>query len=1420
MREVDAAIIRGRSSSGTGRISRPDHGYDQLFASDSPQLRLAPDEAPTHVNGNIASGGGTNINYGAFSDESDAEAAAGLAAMRAADEQEAAEEEARRRSGSASFLSGSGSQRQSRQRHSSVQDVSSDSDFPVVDMTLLSGDYQGGIHYGDDSPTPYAAAAAMAQPDQYSRLDPRMNSTRSSGRSSEGRESQFSGYESIPTQEEIHPFPSLNVARVDTSGTGGLTEPSPHPRRLSFEDGDEVALAEPYYGRASGSVSPSKDSIQELFFHPDVTRQRPLPPAPSASDPGNRIPNLIPAGTYANYNRTSQYEPSSKPYPSVSQDYQTVLLSPSAVPRSTSLSSTRSAPRLDQPSRAKTDADRAKLLKQQLGGRPGSDYESPVSQSAVTLDLPAIPRKKFNPSKLSIEQYRRCTEPWALSSIVAWIRDLAEDETDLRERSIAEGIVALFTQKVPTMNITEAETLGDRVVAEMFASGALIKEEEWVKFGSGTTSGVLFQLTGIGCYSNKVHNYPGMGRCYAHHCMRTVKKVNLSLPEESEMKSEDWATFYNLKPEDIASHPKKEIERQNVLHEIVTTEVIYMSHLEILRVLYRDSLARFQPPIIQSKRLPGFISEVFGNVDAVKKVNEDYLLAQLKYRQKERGPWIVGFSDIFREWIRKAKSVYIEYATGFPRANFLVRREAERNILFRQFLDQAREDKRSNRLSWDTYLKDPITRLQRYGLLLQTVHKSMQKESEEKMNLQFAIDEIRACTFECNAKVDEMQKKMDLIELGAMIKLRKGMEKEVELNLDHRGREVLIRGDLQRAGGKGFQWVDTHAILFDHYLVLAKTVVTRDSSGGRKSEVYDVSKMPIPMDLIMLESTNDDAVVKSTKLGAVTTTIAPRGTLNSDPRLGRTTSSQSSGGALTQTATSNSLSSKETIGSKGMVTATVLEPSSKEERIMYPFRLKHLGKTEVYTLYAPSAQNRQEWCEAIIEAKTRHAASLFAQNAEPFRLRVLADSAFGYEGVGISNRSILIKGTPLDRAIKETESQYRGQARPGPICRAAVNCATVFNQPYGRLMCAIGTDFGVFISEYHNPRGWFKVSPLDPCNRRSTDITKAVQISHVTQIAVFEEFNLFLLISDKSLIAYHLDTVCPTSGTAVQNNDASTRRAPQKLSGAKDVGFFATGRMKDRALVFYKKKEGMSSTFKVLEPVLSKSNTTRSRFMPSSTRRGQTEFFREYDEFYIPAECYSINLFHSSLAISTSRGVEVLTLDKKQPWTVPSLRSEQLDAQEHLSSIADRIKDLKPLGMFRLGETEFLIVFEECAVYVNKHGDVSRGVVMEFVGRAKSACLYGQYLILFDDTFVEIRNAMNGRMKQVISGKDIKMLDDGGGENATGFNVSEGLGGGVNGLGLQGLGTSQRTVKFSMQHPGFEKSYLVVELIETTDRKE
>lgn len=301
-------------------------------------------------------------------------------------------------------------------------------------------------------------------------------------------------------------------------------------------------------------------------------------------------------------------------------------------------------------------------------------------------------------------------------------------------------------------------------------------------------------------------------------------------------------------------------------------------------------------------------------------------------------------------------------------------------------------------------------------------------------------------------------------------------------------------------------------------------------------------------------------------------------------------------------------------------------------------------------------------------------------------------------------------------------------------------------------------------------------------------------------MAVLEEFNIFLLLADKALIAYHLDTVCPSDKAVNGNSQAdSSRKAPQKLSGSRDVGFFAVGRMKERTLVFYKKKDGVSSIFKVLEPVFLKTTEKKRGIF----KRGATELFRDYDDFYVGTECTGINLFHSSLAVSTDRGFEVLTLDKKQSWGVPDWKAPEVQ------NIATHVEKQTTLGMLRLNDQEFLLCYEKCAVYVNKHGEVCRSVVMNFVAKAKSAALYGPFLILFDNDFVEIRNAQNGRLKQIIAGRDIKCLDDGGGGTLSGGGANTGV---VNGV-PTGLGAASRTVKVVMQHPELERTQIVLELV-------
>lgn len=978
-----------------------------------------------------------------YSSDSDVEATQGLAMMQLAED-----EDARRQSGGdQSRFNGYGSQRASR---GALHADSDSDDYGAVDMSSFGGG-PDNVHltYGGD-PSQLAAGG-----EAHGEIFPNAESSQHSSmrRSRASQSSQMSRGSYDYRSESGRAFPAFNpAARVEVGGTGGLQEPSVVGRRKSYDEGDEYSFTE--------SQLPDRfpDEPPDIFFHQASSSfpSRPLPAVPYPDEPSQS-----PHGD----TQALPPLPGQPPYP-VDPGAYMINAQGQYVPRSTSLVSHSNTPQVPQPLRSKTDAEERRL--KQLRGSAYSSADVTPASASVIVDLPAI-GKRFTPSKLGAPDFKKCDEPWSLMSLLKWLLQVTspEQNTELKEADVKEALVALFTNKVPTMNIADAEGLSDRVVEDMYQATALVTTEEWVRLVPKPISGVIFQLTRSGCYAPTVHNHviPDM-RCYSHLCQRTLKKVNLqAAPKRT---SASWVEYFKLSKEDLEGKDKKLIELQNNLHEIVASEEKYMADLAVLQSLYRDQLARVEPSVINPKKREKFLRTVFGRVDAVKKANEEHLFPQLKYRQQEQGPWIVGFSDIFRQWIRKARTAYMDYATEFPRADYMVRQELSRNIEFRNFVQRAERDPSSDRLSIDNFLKAPTSRIQRYPLLLSVVLKNMKAESPEKTNLQIALEEVRAVVHECDARFAEATRKTDLSDLQQRLVLRPSMQ-DVELQLDHFGRQLIHRGDLQRMGSTRFTWLDCHVLLFDHYLILAKAVAHRTSDGA-KLDRYDVSRFPIPMDLLALESASDPPVQKSSYIKGITSVreAAGRNTPMDPSALGRTTSNQSPAQGNAQHA--NAANSTNTLNP-----VTSLGEVKDSDRILFPFRIKHLGR-ESYTLFALTDQARKEWTSKIIEAKTKHAAALHAQNAEPFRLRVMADSAFVYEGFAGSGKGVTITGTPVDRAIKDVEHRFKDTGRPGPICRARVNCATSFSTPYpGKQMVAVGTDYGVYISELDNPRGWTKV---------------------------------------------------------------------------------------------------------------------------------------------------------------------------------------------------------------------------------------------------------------------------------------------------------------------------------------------------------
>lgn len=391
-----------------------------------------------------------------------------------------------------------------------------------------------------------------------------------------------------------------------------------------------------------------------------------------------------------------------------------------------------------------------------------------------------------------------------------------------------------------------------------------------------------------------------------------------------------------------------------------------------------------------------------------------------------------------------------------------------------------------------------------------------------------------------------------------------------------------------------------------------------------------------------------------------------------------------------------------------------VEPSSPRKEELYPFTLKHAGRPdkaegdEVLTLYAETAASRDAWIAAVRQVKAARYTKIAA--AAPFEVKVHSISA---------NHSSYIPQQP-----PQLDSCQPHDAVSEAVLRAKLpfsimtqpNCATSLAD--GSLL--IGADDGVY-SRLESGR-W---KPL-------------LNLRVVTQIAALTDFGILLVLADRSLLAFAL---------------ADLRAKPQRLSG-REVSFFQVGTTKGRSLVIYKQSKGGNSVFQALEPVL-------------RTSAGKGDFFRPFDQFFVPTECHGLQFLKSTLCVTCTRGFEILSLDAKQPLSIPTADASPSEGTEsvRLTELRRRLAMSRPLGAHRVREGEFLVCYDTIAVTLDKYGALVDGrkadaVPLVWQVRARKAALVrGEYAVACGDEAVEAWHVDKRSLRQVCTGRDLRMLE-------------------------------------------------------------
>ncbi|KAG8961323.1 hypothetical protein FRC03_005538 [Tulasnella sp. 419] len=387
-----------------------------------------------------------------------------------------------------------------------------------------------------------------------------------------------------------------------------------------------------------------------------------------------------------------------------------------------------------------------------------------------------------------------------------------------------------------------------------------------------------------------------------------------------------------------------------------------------------------------------------------------------------------------------------------------------------------------------------------------------------------------------------------------------------------------------------------------------------------------------------------------------------------------------------------------------------------DSRTVWPCSIHHTGRVGgLYQLFAESAAVRAEWKQKLEEAINLR--NIVQESNKVFETRLLSEDTFAMPA-SIANPAY------------SGETPFTGK----------VTCSVPFSTSDGRGLVAIGCAEGVWIGLRNDKKS----------------LRRVLHLKMVTQCAMLEDFGIFLVLADKSLFAYHIEALVPSS----HNASAAGSRTPQKLNGTKDVQFFSVGTLNGRTLIIYMKKKGLDSVFRVLEPVIgkitekSKNPTFSSRFLTGTSR---SEWFRVYRDFFLPSESFDLVFLKAKIAILCTKGFEIMDLTDFKSVTIP-----QRD-DPRLSSLARRCESCKPVGMFRSSENEFLLCYDEFGLYVDRHGDPNRGLngVIEWEGTAERVAFHPPYVLIFDSRFIEVRHIQKGRLVQIIRGTDVRSIWDG-----------------------------------------------------------
>ncbi|XP_075893265.1 rho guanine nucleotide exchange factor 19 isoform X2 [Nelusetta ayraudi] len=205
----------------------------------------------------------------------------------------------------------------------------------------------------------------------------------------------------------------------------------------------------------------------------------------------------------------------------------------------------------------------------------------------------------------------------------------------------------------------------------------------------------------------------------------------------------------------------REIHLQELMFELIGSEA---SYLRSLRVVINHFYA--------SKPLKETLSRLehhtlFSNICGVTTASEKFLM-DLEQRLGQ-SVFISQIGDVVLGHCPHFRSLYVPYVTNMMYQEALVNQLLERNREFQTSVKKLEADPACQRQNLKSFLVLPFQRITRIKLLLETILKKTEADSDSSLNLTKAIEAIHEIVTECEKSVRKMKCIEELVSLEMLI---------------------------------------------------------------------------------------------------------------------------------------------------------------------------------------------------------------------------------------------------------------------------------------------------------------------------------------------------------------------------------------------------------------------------------------------------------------------------------------------------------------------------------------------------------------------------------------------------------------------------------------------------------------------------